>query len=245
MCCGRVQPGLNAPSIMAIKPYELAAARDNRRFSPYCWRIRFVLEHKQLGFEVVACRFTEKEVIDFSGQDKVPVLADGDDVIVDSWSIACHLERTYPDRPSLFGEPARQALSRFYFDWIATHLHGTLIRLLASDIHAHLHEKDRIYFRESRENQFGATLEEFCSDQAEALLELRRILTPLRRTLKIQPYLGGNSPLYPDCAVMGAFMWARSVSQVPLLEPDDPVALWRSRMLSRLSEDSGRLKHYD
>ncbi|WP_457092723.1 glutathione S-transferase family protein [Microvirga sp. P5_D2] len=229
---------------MTIKRYELAGAEDNRRFSPYCWRIRFALEHKQLEFETVACRFTDKDVIAFSGQDKVPVLVDGDRVIADSWAIACYLEQTYPDRPSLFGGPAGQALSRFYVDWADTVLHGTLIRLLASDIHAHLHERDKEYFRESRERRFGTTLEEFCSDQTETLQELKRILTPLRRTLQSQPYLGGDAPLFADYTVVGAFMWARSVSQAHLLEPDDPVALWRSRLLGRLGKEASRLRAY-
>jgi glutathione S-transferase len=229
---------------MTIKLYELAGAEDDRRFSPYCWRIRFALEHKQLEFETVACRFTDKDAIAFSGQDKVPVLVDGDVVVSDSWAIACYLERTYPDRPSLFGGPAGQALSRFYVDWADMALHGALIRLLASDIHAHLHEKDKGYFRESREKRFGATLEEFCSDSARALQELKRILAPLRRTLQSQPYLGGDAPLSADYTVMGAFMWARSVSQVVLLEPDDPVVLWRSRLLDRLGEEASRLKAY-
>jgi len=229
---------------MTIKLYELAGAEDDRRFSPYCWRIRLALQHKQLDFETVACRFTEKDLIAFSGQDKVPVLVDGHNVISDSWAIACYLEQTYPDRPSLFGGPAGQALSRFHVDWADMALHGALIRLLASDIHAHLHEKDKGYFRESREKRFKATLEEFCSDQAQDLKELKRILTPLRRTLQNQPYLGGHAPLYADYTVMGAFMWARSVSQVPLLVSDDPVALWRTRLLNRLGEEASRFKAY-
>ncbi|MXQ10793.1 glutathione S-transferase family protein [Microvirga makkahensis] len=229
---------------MTIKLYELAGADDDRRFSPYCWRIRYALQHKGLDFETIACRFTDKHVIAFSGQDKVPVLADGDEVVSDSWAIACHLERAYPDRPSLFGGPAGLALSRFYVDWADTVLHGTLIRLLASDIHAHLHEKDKDYFRETRERRFGTTLEAFSSDQARTLQELKRILTPLRRTLQGQPYLGGDAPLYADYTVMGAFMWARCVSQVPLLESADPVTLWRSRLLDLLDEEALRLRAY-
>jgi glutathione S-transferase len=229
---------------MTITLYELAGAEDDRRFSPYCWRIRYALEHKQLDFETIACRFTDKDVIAFSGQDKVPVLVDGDRVVSDSWAIACYLEQTYLHGPSLFGGQAGQALSRFYADWADTVLHGTLIRLLASDIHAHLHEKDKGYFRASREKRFGTTLEEFSADPAMSLQELKRILTPLRRTLQSQPYLGGDGPLYADYTVMGAFMWARSVSQVPLLEPNDPVALWRGRLLDRLGEEASCFKAY-
>src|SRR5687768_14388662 len=48
----------------------------------------------------MACRFTDKDVSAFSGQDKVPVLADGGQVVSDLWAIACDLERIHPDPPS-------------------------------------------------------------------------------------------------------------------------------------------------
>ncbi|NBJ13131.1 glutathione S-transferase N-terminal domain-containing protein [Microvirga arsenatis] len=126
---------------MTIELYELAGAEDDRPFSLYCWRIRFALEHKQLDFEPMGCRFTDKDVIAFSGQDQVTVLVDTGYVISASWAVACYLEQAYPDRPSLVGRSAEQPLSRFCVDWTDTVLHGTLIRLLASDIYAHLHEK--------------------------------------------------------------------------------------------------------
>jgi glutathione S-transferase len=36
---------------------------------------------------------------------QVPIIQDGDKVVNDSFAIAQYLERTYPDRPSLFGGP--------------------------------------------------------------------------------------------------------------------------------------------
>ena len=85
---------------MTIKLYELAAAEDDRRFSPYCWRIRMALAHKGLAVETIPWRFTEKEAIAFSGSGTVPVLVDGrrtakDDarVVADSWAIAQYLDR--------------------------------------------------------------------------------------------------------------------------------------------------------
>lgn len=229
---------------MSIKLYELAGAEEDRRFSPYCWRIRFALAHKRLDFEAVPCRFTEKDRIAFSGQEKVPVLIDGDEVVSDSWNIACHLERAYPDRPSLFGGEAGQALTRFYVDWTDRVLHNALIRLLATHIHAHVHEMDKAYFRRTREQRFGTTLEEFCSDRERSLKELNRVLEPLRGTLRHQPYLGGRDPLYADYVLAGAFMWARALSPTKLLEGDDPVAQWRDRLIQRLDEDSLRLRAY-
>jgi len=49
--------------------------------------------------------------------------------------------------------------------------------------------------------------------------------------LQAQPFLSGERPLYADYAVFGPFQWARCISQFPLLEEDDPVRLWRDRLL--------------
>ncbi len=87
---------------MAIKLYELAAAEDDRLFSPYCWRVKMALAHKGLSFETIPWRFTEKEAIAFSGSGTVPVMVDGERSVTDSWAIAQYLDEAYPDRPRLF-----------------------------------------------------------------------------------------------------------------------------------------------
>lgn len=52
---------------MAIQLYDLCG-KDDRRFSPYCWRTKLALKHKGLDFETVPWRMTEKDRIAFSGQ---------------------------------------------------------------------------------------------------------------------------------------------------------------------------------
>jgi glutathione S-transferase len=228
--------------------YELAGAEDDRRFSPYCWRVRLALAHKGLAVEGVPWRFTEKEAIAFSGQGRVPVLVDRGRAVADSWDIACHLEEAWPDRPSLFGAGASgaagRALSRFYVDWTDMVVHAGLVRMIVADIHGHLHEKDKAYFRESREARLGGALEAVCADRDVRVVEFRRSLAPLRATLKRQPFLGGESPLFADYAVAGAFMWARAISPFQLLEAGDPVADWRSRILARLDETAAGFLAY-
>lgn len=59
---------------MSLKLYDLAGAQPERRFSPYCWRIRMALAHKGLEAEVIPWRFSDKAVLAPSGQGKVPVL---------------------------------------------------------------------------------------------------------------------------------------------------------------------------
>jgi len=41
----------------------------------------------------------------------------------------------------------------------------------------------------------------------------------------------GTGYTYTDYLLFGPFQWARSVSPVRLLEPDDPMYAWRERML--------------
>src|SRR5271157_2025590 len=100
-----------------LQLYDLAGAEEDRRFSPYCWRIRMALAHKGLEVETIPWRFTEKQAIARSDQGRVPVLVDGERWVSDSWTIANYLEDTHPDRPSLFGGPAGRALSHFHANW--------------------------------------------------------------------------------------------------------------------------------
>jgi glutathione S-transferase len=215
---------------MALLLYDLAGAEADRRFSPYCWRTRMALAHKDLSVDTIPWRFTEKDVIAKSGQSRVPVLVDGDRWIADSWTIAAYLEDTYPERPSLFGGAAGRALSRFHSTFADT-LVSSIFRLIALDILRHVHDKDRAYFRSSREDRVGVTLEAFVADRDTRVSAFRDSLAPLRLTLKTQPFLGGDRPLYADYAVLGPFQWARCTSPFALLAANDPIRLWRDRLL--------------
>ena len=87
---------------MAIKLYDLAGAEDDRRFSPYCWRVKMALKHKGLDFETIPWRFTDEEAIAPYKSTTVPVLLDGNESVADSWAIALYLDEVYPSRPRLF-----------------------------------------------------------------------------------------------------------------------------------------------
>lgn len=211
--------------------YDLAGADPALRFSPFCWRTRMALAHKGLDVETVPWRFTEMDVIAFSGQGLVPVLVDGDRVLSDSFAIALHLEAAYPGRPSLFGGPGGTALARFVNAFADTVVLPWIARLIVSDIMKVLHEKDRGYFRESREARFGRPLEAATADRDAVLPEFRSVLQPLRQSLRGRPFLGGEAPLYADYILFGGFQWARCTSAFDLLAVDDPVSAWRDRLL--------------
>lgn len=216
---------------MPITMYDLAGAEADRRFSPFCWRTKMALAHKGLEVETIPWRFTEKDKLPSPNAGRVPVIIDGDRVIHDSTAIAEYLETRYPDRPSLFGDQTGRALTRFVQNWTETVLQAGLVGLIVLDIHRHIAPSDQAYFRQSREERFGTTLENVVKDRAARLPAFRESLAPLRRTVERQQFLGGASQSYADYIVFGAFQWARAISDFELLAADDPVAAWRGRML--------------
>jgi glutathione S-transferase len=228
---------------MAIVLYDLAGAEADRRFSPFCWRTRLALAHKSLAVETVRWRFGEADKIAFSGQGKVPVIVDGGKTVFDSWTIADYLDATYPER-KLLASKTERALAKFIGNWTDTVLHPGIGRLIMLDLFAHIDPKDQPYFRSSREARFGMTLEAFCADRDAKLAAFRQSLAPLRATLQAQPYLGGDAPDYADYIVFGGFQWARCVSPLQLLAPDDPIGAWRQRLLDAFDGLAGKAKGY-
>ena len=176
-------------------------------------------------------RFTEKDAIAFSGQGLVPVIRDGEREVHDSWDIAVYLDETYRDRPSLFESRQARSLAIFFKHWCERNVHGATFRVIVSDLFASLHPKDQAYFRETREKRFGKTLEELGAEARNALPAFRGAFDPVRPMLATQPFVSGPTPGFADYILFGLFQWARSVSPVRLLEPDDPMYAWRERML--------------
>src|SRR5262245_632036 len=116
-----------------MKLFDLAGADPERRFSPFCWRIRLALAHKRLAAEPVPWRFTYKEAIAMPGQGRVRVLIDADKIVFDSWSFANYLEDTYADRPSLCGVSGGRSVARFFNSWVDAAVHPAISRLIVSD----------------------------------------------------------------------------------------------------------------
>jgi glutathione S-transferase len=216
---------------MSIRMYDLAGANPAVRFSPYCWRIRMALAHKGLDVETIPWRFSDKEVIAFSGQGLVPVIRDGDTIVHDSWAIAEYLDTTYPDRPMLMEGEQGRALASFVRHYAQNVLSGPLLKAVLLDIYAALDERDKPYFRESREKRFGMPMEQFAVAPDVAAAQLSQGLSPLRALLKEQPFINGKHAAFADYCVFGAFMWARNASDAKLIAEDDPVYAWRERML--------------
>ena len=229
---------------MALTLYELAG-KDDRRFSPYCWRIRMALAHKGLDATFVPVHFTDKAIIEFSGQSKVPVLVDGDTNVVDSFEIACYLDYTYPNRPALFSNEIARGKARVIDCWTNSVLHGALQPLVIDDIYQHLTAKDRDYFQETRSPRFDRPFDQVQANRDHDVVAAREAMALIRQPLGEQPYLSGSAPAYADYIVLGAFQWARSISPFKILEDDDPIRGWRDRLLQAFGRAGYATTAYD
>ena len=216
---------------MSIVLHDLAGADPALRFSPYCWRTKFALAHKGLAFDTVPWRFTEKDALAFSGQDRVPALRDDDKAVSDSWAIAEYLEDKYA-APTLFGSAVGRAHAKFINGWADAVMVPGIATLIVRDLLDVVADKDKDYFRQSREQRFGTTLEQVQQGREERVQQFRQSLLPIRLVLRTQQWLGGAAPSYADHIVAGTLMWPWCASKFDVVDPNGPIAEWFQRVLA-------------
>ncbi|WP_026619215.1 glutathione S-transferase [Ensifer sp. WSM1721] len=219
--------------------YALSGTDKARPFSPHVWKTKLSLAHKGLPFDVTPVGFTEIPKLEQGATKIVPLLRDGDKLVNDSFEIALYLETTYPERPTLFAGEGGKAMARFVEGWSQMALHPAIVRIAIMDIHDRLDPVDQAYFRTSREERFGKSLEAVAETGRADIETFSAKLEPLRHMLKFQPFLGGDRPLFPDYIVFGALQWARIVSPHRLLAEGDVVTDWFERCLD-LHDGLGR-----
>jgi glutathione S-transferase len=213
-----------------LEMWELGG-RDGCRFSTFSWRVRLALHHKGLTFTTHAVSVSDKSAIAFSGQDKVPILKDGNHVISDSWAIALYLERAFADRPTLFGGAVGEKLTQVFNGWTDRELIPALIPYFMRDVLDCVSEVDAAHLRGQIERALKKDLENLATERDKALAVFRRKLAPVRKVLEQDSFLGGATPTYADYILFGLLQWSRVTSCTPVLEPGDAIADWFGRVL--------------
>ncbi len=216
---------------MTIRLYELTDSTRTVLFSPYCWRTRMALRHKGISFESVPWHFTDTDAIAPSGQSRVPVLVDGERWIHESMDIAHYLDRTYPDRPALMPDRAAAATARFVEAWCNTSILPNLRMIAVPHVFKAIHDKDKAYFRESREAMLGCKLEDIPPNPDAERVALAKALQPAEMLFQTTPYFGGDTPSYADYVLFGSLMWPYQVCPDSPLAPGSALAAWFERLL--------------
>jgi len=214
-----------------IELYDLVGAND-LRFSPFCWRAKAVLAYKNIPYTTVPIRFSDKDKLAFSGQDRVPVIKDNGTVVYDSWTIARYLEDKQSE-PRIFPGLGLKEACRFFNLYVDRTVHLACLPVIVSDIFAKVDPADRTYFRTSREARFGMTLEALAAKRAENRPQLQAVLADLNATLAEQDYFFGVLT-YTDLCLFGTFKFVTAVSDEPLFSSTPALQAWWGRMRERL-----------
>ena len=194
---------------MTITLYELSGADRNLRFAPHCWKSKLAL---------------------------VPVITDGDEVINDSWVIAEYLEATYPNGPSLFASDEAREKAKSFHQWATTILSKHIPGIILLDLYNVIADQDKEYYRHTREERIGTSLEEFAAAPEKHIQGLQAELAYVRELLANQNYLGGDKPDYSDICLLGTFLWIATCGTTDFLEKDDVVYAWYQRVLNDYRE---------
>lgn len=217
------------PQTQPIKLYDLNL-EAGCTISPFTWAHKYALAHKQLDVEIVPGGFTSLKERTGGKSDYHPCIQDGDEWVLESFKsgefiVADYLEKTYPDRPSLFRGKDHHNFVEYLDRW----LWGTTItpwfRCYILDYHDRCLPEDRPYVREARERDHlgGKTLEEVQAGREDRLPQVLPMLEPLRETVRQSTWIGGEEPNFADYAVLSQFLWVSSVARTPPLTNDEPL----------------------
>jgi glutathione S-transferase len=208
--------------------YDLALA-SGATISPFVWATKYAVAHKGLEMEVVPGGFTG--IMDRTGgkTERLPAIVDGDNWVLDSWLIAEYLDETYPDRPTLIGDPGIKPLTMFVESWLWKEAIGPWMTCYLKSYRDRSVPQDHAYVTESRERMFGRRIEDIIVGREDRLPTVPPALQLLRNTLAQSKWFGGDSPNYADYRLLSVFLFLASVADTPALTDDDPLRDWIDR----------------
>jgi glutathione S-transferase len=211
-----------------IKLYDLQLA-SGCTISPFVWATRYALAHKGFEVELVPGGFTG--ILERTGgrSERLPVIDDQGQWVLDSWLIAEYLDERYPQRPTLIGNPSVKPLTKFLEGWLWRTAIAPWFACYIKDYRDLSLDVDHEYVTASREKMLGRKIEEVQAGREARLPQVPPLLEPLRLLLAETPWLGGESPNYADYRALAVFLWLGSVATTPPLTEDDPLRAWLDR----------------
>jgi len=102
---------------------------------PFCCKVKAVLDYKKIPYEKIEVNPMTHEELAWNKKavdhDKVPVLIDGDDTVLESNDIIRYLDKKYPKRPLIANKGTPSALQE---KWIA-YADEDLVQILPANIY--------------------------------------------------------------------------------------------------------------
>lgn len=197
--------------------------------SPFVWATKYAIAHKGLEMDVVPGGFTGIMARTEGHSERLPVIVDDGEWVLDSWLIAEHLDRKYPDQPTLIGDAGVKPLTQFIETWLWQQAIGPWMSCFIKSYRDLSLPQDHEYVTTSREAMFGRKIEDIVVGREDRLPLVPPQLELLRTILKEHRWLGGETPNYADYRALSVFLFCASVADTPVLTEDDPLRDWIDR----------------
>ena len=214
-----------------LKLFDLSGKND-LRFSPPCWIIKICLIHKQIKFETVPVRFSEKSKIEFSNQLLLPILKHKNGFVCDSWNILNWLNENYENK-RLFVNTSSKNFSHFLYHWTSKQLLPVLFKIIAHEIPNVLEGEDIDYFIKTREDRINGPITKFIPTISQSIKDFRKLITPIRKIIETNGFISGKDPGVEDYIFFGNFKWVYTCSKCDLLDSKDAIFKWYNNILEQ------------
>jgi glutathione S-transferase len=197
--------------------------------SPFVWATKYALAHKGFDLDIVPGGFTG--IMDRTGgtTERLPAIVDDGEWVLDSWLIAEYLDRAYPDRPTLIGDPGVKPLTQIVETWLWQQAISPWMTCFLKSYRDLSLPQDHAYVTESRERMFGRKIDDIVVGREDRIPTVPPKLEILRQVLREHKWLGGDAPNYADYRALSIFLFCASVADTPVLTDDDPLRDWIER----------------
>ena len=216
------------PNDNRITLYDLQLA-SGATISPFVWATKYAVAHKGFDLDIVPGGFTG--IMERTGgkTERLPAIVDGGEWVLDSWLIAEYLDRKYPDRPTLIGDPSVKVLAQFAENWLWQAAIGPWMTCFLKSYRDRSLPEDHDYVTQSRERMFGRRIEDIIEGREDRLPLVPPALELMRTTLRENRWFGGDEPNYADYRLLAVFLFCAAVADTPVLTEDDPLRDWIDR----------------
>jgi len=219
-----------------ITLYDLSGKND-LRFSPYCWRVKYLLNFRKIAYNTSPICFTERLGNAFFGDAKLPTIIDDGIKVSDSFNIAEHIEYKYTDiNNRMFNTETKSSLC-FINQWSDQFLNTAILERVAYDIISVLDDRDIEYFTESRSIRFGMHPKDFQDyNTKKPENNFNECCNFLNKILQKQSYLLGENITYAEMIVLGSLTWGEKVSNNTVIEEEfEKLSTWKSELTKLLN----------
>ncbi|KAI0315821.1 hypothetical protein OF83DRAFT_1061438 [Amylostereum chailletii] len=221
------------PDSATITFYDIASLLEDKAWSPNTWKIRYALNIKGIPYQTVWLDHPDIEPelkklgigptlhgIRKELRYTLPAIVDPSTgvAIADSRKIAEYLDTQYPDTPRLFPDGTR-ALQTAVADTLLDQLLNAIFPVVAAVNAGLLLPRGRHFYRSTREEWVGMTLEELAPEGERRDELMKRVLHVLDRLDHSLTNGGGTvfmcgdaaAPSFADVGIAANLVWIKRV----------------------------------